>query len=67
MKHHLDLNHVLNNPFHSRDLNGKSSRLKEEEGIGRLFLLCVFWIFLLASHGILRSRCEGHFLILTMY
>ena len=31
------------------------------------FLLCVFWIFLLAPHAILGSLCEGLFLTLNMY
>ena len=34
----MNLKHVFNNPFHGHDLNGKRSRLKEEEGVGRLFL-----------------------------
>ena len=33
----------------------------------KILLLCSFWIFLLASHATLGSRCEGHFLTLSMY
>jgi hypothetical protein len=34
----FNLKHVYNNSFHGHDLNGKWSRLKEEKGVGRLFL-----------------------------